>query len=51
MLDSKHDNNIRDLELALASLSYISSPLDVGEVEILKQRATDIQRCGGQRNS
>ena len=37
---------IRDLELALASLSYISSPLDVGEVEILKQRATNIQRCG-----
>ena len=35
---------IRDLELALASLSYISSPLDVGEAEILRQRATDIQR-------
>ena len=35
---------VRDLELALASLSYISSPLGVGEVEVLKQRATDIQR-------
>ena len=35
----------RDLKLALASLSYISSPLNVGEAEILKQKATDIQRC------
>ena len=38
------NSKLRDLELAMSSLSYISNPLDVGEVEILKQRASDIQR-------